>query len=61
MIIGFWISLFILIISIVILVIYGITNFGYYNYSVLPYWIFGILAGISLFFVIFFMYYGKIS
>lgn len=77
MIIGFWVSLFVLIISIIILVVYdltnmdnyyfelhricGLTNISHYDYFELPYWIFGILVGISLFFVIFFAYYGKMS
>lgn len=60
MIIGFWISLFVLIISITVLFLYLALNIGQYGYSESLYYIFGMLIAISLFFMIFCGYYAKI-
>ena len=57
MIIGFWISLFILIISVIILVI-KCTELYYLEFY--EKMIFGFLIGISLFSMIFCAYYGNI-
>ena len=60
MVIGFWISLFIFIISLILLVTLSIVNIHYWGYSDAPYYVFGVLIAISLFFVIFCGYYSNL-
>ena len=60
MVIGFWISSFIFIVSLILFITLLIVNANYWDCSDITCYVFGALIAISLFFVIFCGYYGKL-